>query len=159
MRIKKAVSFAAFLLLVFLIEWIGHKMTFPSVQTWYTTLQKPLFTPPSWLFGPVWTLLYASIAIGGWLIWIKVPPTKQKKRALFVYTGQLIANLLWSYCFFFLQNPFLGLLDIGLLLILIGATIVLFWRLYPPAGWILVPYFLWTLYASFLNIFIWKLNS
>jgi tryptophan-rich sensory protein len=159
MRWSRWLVLLGFLLLVFLIEWGGHKLTFSSVQSWYLTLEKPLWTPPSWLFGPVWTVLYLSIAVSGWLVWEQAKPSEMRRRSFFVYGGQLLANLLWSYFFFFLRSPMMGLLDILLLLGLVGWNITLFMRLYKPAGLLLIPYFCWTLYAATLNLAIWVLNS
>ena len=129
-----------------------------SVSQWYVTLQKPDWTPPSWVFGPVWTVLYLMIAISGWLIWMRKNPLQKKRVALVLYGAQLLCNLLWSYFFFSLQNPGLALLNICALLILIGLNIASFKKLYRPAAILLIPYFLWTLYAAALNAAIWSLN-
>lgn len=150
-------SLCFFLVLCLLIEVLGGKLTDTSVATWYYTLQKPIWNPPNWLFGLVWTLLYICIAISGWLIFIK-PPSKKRIKALFIYAAQLLFNLLWSFLFFFLQSPLLGLLDIALLLIFIFMTIGAFWSLSRLAAYLLIPYFAWTLYAATLNGAIWILN-
>lgn len=143
-----------FLVLVFLVEYAGHILTFQSVGSWYLTLKKPNWTPPSWVFGPVWTFLFATIGVSGWLAFVS-----SKKRVYFVIYGmQLFFNLLWSYCFFFLQNPFLAMLDIFVLLILIFLNIVTFAKINKAAGLLLIPYFVWTCYASILNVAIWHLN-
>ena len=147
-----------FLLFVFLIEYGGHKLTFTSVKDWYLTLEKPGWTPPSWVFGSVWTILYITIAISGWLVWIKTHPSPDRRLALLVYGFQLIANLFWSYFFFYLNSPMLGLIDISILIVLIAMNIAIFTKLYKLAGLLLVPYFVWTLYALFLNFCIWRLN-
>lgn len=158
MRINRWLVLAGFFFLVFLIEWGGQKMTFVSVGDWYLTLKKPSWTPPSWLFGPVWTILYLSIAVSGWLIWMKIKPCERRRHSFFVYGLQLVANLAWSYFFFFLKSPFMGLIDISILMCLIVINIALFAKLYKPAGLLLIPYFLWTLYALSLNWAIWMLN-
>ncbi len=158
MRLNRWLSLIAFLSLVLLIEWVSHKMTFSSVTDWYLTLKKPTWTPPATVFGPVWTILYLSIGIGGWLVWMKAKPCKAKRLAFCVYGAQLIANVLWSYFFFFLRSPLISLVDIFILITLIGVNIGLFIKLYRPAGLLLVPYFLWSLYAACLNWAIWELN-
>jgi benzodiazapine receptor len=158
MNRKTLPSLLGFLILVFSIQWIGFLLTEPSVRGWYPTLIKPDWTPPSWVFGPVWTLLYFSIALAGWLIWNQAENGPLKTKALFFYGLQLLSNLIWSYFFFYLHNPGLGLLDIALLVGLIGINIGQFLKLYPPAGFLLLPYFLWTLFAFALNVAIWNLN-
>lgn len=159
MSLNRRLALIGFLLLVFLIEYGGHKLTFTSVKDWYLILEKPRWTPPSWIFGPVWTILYITIAISGWLVWIRARPSPDRRLAFLIYGAQLTTNLLWSYFFFYLKSPFLGLIDISILIFLIAMNIALFTKLYKPAGLLLVPYFIWTLYALFLNFGIWRLNS
>jgi tryptophan-rich sensory protein len=146
-----------FLLMNVFIQIIGAFLTNSSVSTWYPTLEKASWNPPGWIFGPVWTLLYLLIAIAGWLIYL-CPPSQMRTKALAVYWAQLVVNGFWSYLFFYLQSPFLGLFDVLMLLALIGWALYLFWPLSKPAFWIFVSYFLWVLYASMLNGAIWILN-
>ncbi len=155
---RKLLSLLGFLLLVFLIQWCGYKFTFTSVTDWYPTLHKPAWNPPAWVFGPVWTMLYLTIAVSGWFVFIKGRSCRQKKIAFVVYGFQLMANLLWSYLFFFLKNPGLALIDVWVLVFLIAINIAAFVKLYLPAAILLIPYFIWTLYAAFLNTAIWSLN-
>lgn len=147
-----------FLSLVFSIEWIGGILTAHSVGSWYLTLQKPVWNPPSWVFGPVWTILYATIGISGWLVFRKKKSAKKSQRAFIIYGLQLLSNLLWSYFFFFLKNPFLALLDIFALILLICLNIAAFTKITRPGGLLLLPYLIWTLYAATLNFAIWSLN-
>ncbi len=156
--LKKLRSLSLFILLVFFIEWTGYKLTITSVNDWYLLLQKPSWNPPGWLFGPVWTILYIMIAVSGWLVLIKAKPSQQKQHAFIVYTLQLVCNLAWSYFFFFLKNPGFALVDVVGLLVLIGINIKMFTHLYRPAAILLIPYFIWTLFATILNGFIWTLN-
>jgi translocator protein len=146
-----------FLAINFLIQIIGGAFTYSSVSTWYPTLLKASWSPPGWIFGPVWTLLYILIAIAGWLIYLK-PPSKMRSKALSIYWTQLGINGLWSFLFFYLQSPLLGLLDILILLALIGWQLNLLRRLCPMGFLIFIPYFFWTLYAATLNGAIWILN-
>ena len=130
--------------------------SFPPGE-WYAGLEKPFFNPPSWLFGPVWTVLYLTIAVSGWLVW------RQKgfggaRRAFAVYFVQLFLNALWSWLFFGLHFMGLAFVEILLLWGSILATIVLFQRHHRFAGWLLVPYLLWVSFASVLNGTLWWLN-
>lgn len=157
MRRSKWWYLSLFLLLNVVIQIVGAAFTQSSVTTWYPTLEKASWNPPGWVFGPVWTLLYCLIAIGGWLIYLK-PPSRARKKALVIYWMQLGVNGIWSYLFFYLKSPILGLVDIFILVILIGWALFIFRRLSYYAFLIFVVYFLWTLYAATLNSAIWLLN-
>lgn len=154
---KKWSSLFFFLFLCFSIELIGGWFTSSSVLSWYPTLKKASFNPPAWVFGPVWTLLYLMIALSGWLIFLQ-QKSSLRSRALTIYGIQLFLNFLWSYFFFFLRSPFLGLVDITLLLIFLIWTVISFWPLSRKASLLLIPYLLWTAYASILNLFLFTLN-
>lgn len=158
MKRSKALSLALFLLLVLFIEWVGYGFTITSVNDWYPVLQKPEWNPPSWVFGPIWTILYVTIAISGWLIFIQIRPCKQKSYALGIYAMQLFCNLCWPFFFFYLKNPALAFVDLLFLVLLIGMNIKAFSKLYRLAAILLIPYFLWSLYAAVLNAAIWSLN-
>lgn len=136
---------------------IGSVFTAASVKSWYLTLVKPSWNPPSWLFGPVWTSLYALMGLSAYLIWQE----KNKaglKLALGIYVLQLILNIIWSGLFFGLKNPGLAFAEIIVLLVFIIVTLVLFWRINRFAGMLLIPYLAWVLFASYLNYTIWRLN-
>lgn len=154
---SKWLSLVVFFFICICVEFLGGWWTASSVLTWYPNLIKPSFNPPSWLFGPVWTILYFMIAIAGWLIYIQ-PESKNRTRGLWIYSIQLILNLLWSYFFFFLHSPLLGLIDISFLFLSILGTIFTFYPLSKPAAWLLVPYFLWTGFALILNTTLFLLN-
>jgi tryptophan-rich sensory protein len=129
---------------------------------WYAHLDKPPWTPPDWLFAPVWTVLYFMIAVSGWLVWEAgraggVGP-ETGVLALVVFLLQLVLNGLWSVLFFGLQRPGFAFADILLLLAAILATITLFFPLHPVAAWLLVPYFLWVAFAAGLNYSVWQRN-
>jgi benzodiazapine receptor len=155
---KKTGSLICFFALVIFIECLGHFFTFSSVGTWYQTLQRPAWNPPAWIFAPVWTILYLSIAVSGWLVFIKAKSSAIKRVGFQIYGLQLLFNLLWSFLFFFLKSPDLAFLDILLLLLFISLTISNFWKIYRPAAFLLIPYLVWTLYAAALNLAIWSLN-
>jgi translocator protein len=120
----------------------------------YETLKQPPWAPPSWLFGPVWTILYAMIAVAGWLIWRRTGWTK----ALTVYAAQLILNAIWTPIFFGAGRYGLALIDIVLLWLLIGATAWLFRPVSRLAAGLLLPYWAWVTFATALNAFIWHAN-
>lgn len=130
---------------------IGGLATASSVSTWYSTLQKPSFTPPDWVFAPVWTLLYALMGVAAYLVWRIGWRQRRVKVAIAAFIVQLALNLLWSILFFALRSPGIAMIDILLLLIAIVVTGVLFYRLRPLAGWLMAPYVLWVAYASMLN--------
>lgn len=152
------ISFIVFIILCFIVEIIGSFWTKETVSTWYPTLTKPSWTPPNWVFGPVWSSLYIMIAIAGWLIY-KAPHSHKRSTALILYGSQLALNFIWSFLFFSLRSPILGLIDIILLLLFISLTIIKTWRVRPLASILLIPYLIWVMYATSLNIGIWLLNK
>jgi|SRR3972149_363324 len=127
--------------------------------TWYNSLNKPFFNPPSWVFGPAWTILYSLIAISAYLIWRKGFKKKQVKEALKVFTVQLVLNLSWSPIFFGARNSFLALIVIVLMLIYIVKTIKVFAKIDKTASHLLYPYIAWVSFATILNFSIWILNK
>ena len=137
---------------------IGGIFTSQSVKTWYQTINKPDFTPPSWIFGPVWVLLYLLMGIALFLIWDLKIKTHGRGMALILFFVQLGLNTLWSFLFFYLHNPLLGLIGIIILLFFIVLTTWAFFRLNPWAGYLMIPYLLWVSFATVLNYSIWTLN-
>ncbi|MFP4401269.1 MAG: TspO/MBR family protein [Candidatus Woesearchaeota archaeon] len=133
---------------------IGSIFTAPSIDTWYKTLEKPFFTPPNWLFAPVWILLFFLMGISLYLI------LKEKKNefALRFFFIQLGLNTLWSILFFGLQSPVIAFVDIILLWTFILLTIISSYKINRWAAFILIPYILWVSFASALNIAIAFLN-
>lgn len=125
--------------------------------TVYGALDRPAWAPPAWLFGPVWTALYATIGIAAWLVW-RHPDRDRVRTALIWWSVQLALNLAWSPLFFAARQYGLALLDILLLLAALSTTVVRFRRLSLPAALLLVPYLLWVAFASALNASIWHLN-
>jgi len=137
---------------------IGSLATTPNIPTWYAALEKPFFTPPSWLFAPAWITLYLLMAIAAFLVWRQGFAQEGVKCALTVFLVQLVLNSLWSVVFFGLQSPLYGMVVIIALWIAILLTIIKFFRLSTAAGWLMIPYILWVSFASALNISIWVLN-
>ncbi len=151
-----------FLILCFSVEIVGGWLTQASVKTWYTTLQKPAWNPPDWIFGPVWTVLYGLMAVSIWLIWLeqqKDDGSKDFSVAYFLFGLQLALNCLWSGLFFWKQNPTLALVDIILLWAVLLLTIFEFKKYSVNAAMLLIPYFLWITYAVTLNAAIWAYNQ
>lgn len=137
---------------------IGSVFTVSSIPTWYATLAKPALNPPSWMFGPVWTLLYFLMGIAAFLVWDKGFERKDVRRALSVFGIQLFLNALWSIVFFGLQNPLWAFVNIALMWIAIIGTMVLFYKISKPAFWLLIPYIAWVSFAAYLNLAIFILN-
>lgn len=125
---------------------------------WYRDLQKPWFNPPDAVFGPVWTALYAMMAIAVWLVWRRRTQANVN-RALVAFGVQLALNAAWSWLFFRRHEIGWALIDITLLWIAILLTTVLFWRLTRTAGVLLIPYLVWVSFAALLNVSFWQLNS
>jgi benzodiazapine receptor len=138
--------------------FIGSIFTTPSIPTWYAFLKKPSFTPPNWLFGPVWITLYILMGISAFLVWKKGLGTEGVKLALCIFIVQLIFNALWSIVFFGQQSIFGGIIIIIILWILILLSIIFFLKISIVAGVLLIPYLFWVSFASLLNISIYKLN-
>ncbi len=129
-----------------------------SVTTWFTTLNKPFFNPPSWLFGPVWTLLYALMGVALWFVWSAPETHPQRKNGLIIFAIQLALNFLWSFLFFGMRNPLFALIDICFMLITITLTIIIFRKINPKTTFLLAPYLAWVSFATLLNASIWWLN-
>jgi benzodiazapine receptor len=141
-----------------LAGFIGSIFTRPSISTWYAELQKPRFTPPDWIFGPVWISLYILMGIAVFLVWRRGFHHQVLKRALAVFGVQLVLNALWSFLFFRLRSPLAGLIGVLVLGIAIILTVRSFLAVSRMAGLLLIPYFLWVSFATGLNLSIWWLN-
>lgn len=137
---------------------IGSLFTFSAIPTWYAGLAKPALNPPSWLFGPVWTTLYALMGIAAFLIWKNGWEKKDVKAALGIFGLQLVLNAVWSIIFFGLKSPGWAFLEIILLWLAIAWAIVLFYKISRAAAYLLLPYILWVSFAAYLNYSIWALN-
>jgi tryptophan-rich sensory protein len=131
--------------------------TYPNLE-WFKTLKKPGFAPPGSLFGPVWTTLYLLMGVAHYLVTTQDAEPEAKRAAQILYGLQLGLNALWSFLFFGRRNPFAAFIEILLLWTAIVMTIVAFARISRPAALLLVPYLLWTTFATVLNGAIWRLN-
>lgn len=142
----------------FLAAAVGSVFTIGAIDTWYVTLDKPFFSPPNWVFGPVWTLLYLLMGISLYLVWITKTEKRQKKLGITFFFIQLGLNALWSIIFFGLKSPSVAFVGIILLWLAIFLTIKNFLQLSKAAGWLLVPYLAWVSFATILNLSIVLLN-
>jgi len=138
---------------------IGALFTSQSVDGWYVMLQKPIFTPPNWVFGPVWTTLYIMMGVAFYIVWDKHCPGKQKTLAYFLFAVQLLINIGWSAVFFGLHSTNGAMLVIIGLWAAIAATIQQFRKISTIAAWLLLPYLLWVSFAGLLNYAFWHLNK
>jgi benzodiazapine receptor len=158
------VVLAVFLLISAAVALFGALTTISTVDGWYADAQKVAWSPPNWLFGPVWTTLYAAMAVAAWLVW--------RRRhffyvgsALTLYVGQLFLNSVWTPVFFGGYEIiggaalWIGLAVIVVLDICVAATIVAFWQISRPAAILLMPYLAWILYATTLNLGLAILNT
>jgi benzodiazapine receptor len=134
---------------------LGAMFTASSVGDWYVALRKPSWNPPAWIFGPVWTVLYLTMAIAAWLVWRRAGAG----GALTLFGVQLILNVMWSWLFFGLRSPGLAFAGIVALWGALAWTIAAFRRTAPPAAALMMPYFSWVTFAAALNLAIWRLNT
>jgi translocator protein len=154
---RSKVALVGFLAATYLVAIVSTVFTAPAIATWYATLAKPGFNPPNQLFGPVWTLLYTLMAIAAWRVW-KRPACALRTRAIGLFRLQLVLNFAWSIIFFHQHQLGLAFGEILLLWLAILLTMLFFFRLARPAGWMMVPYLAWVSFASVLNFAIWRLN-
>lgn len=141
-----------------LVGILGTLFTISAIPSWYSTLNKPFFAPPNWIFGPVWTLLYLLMGLAFYLIWKQGWQKKKVKTAGMFFLAQLALNFIWSPVFFGMKAPLLGLIVIVAMWVLILKTIIMFYRLSKMAAYLLVPYLLWVSFATLLNAFIVIMN-
>src|SRR5579862_5761728 len=152
------IALVMFFGICFAVGASGSVFTASSAKTWYPGLLKPPGTPPPWVFGPVWSILYLLMAAAAWLVWRK-RIHEDVSLALALFVAQLILNGLWSVIFFGLRKPGAALAEIIVLLATIAMTVMRFAELSPLAFWLMMPYGAWVSYASYLNFGIWRLNQ
>jgi len=150
---KRTLTTTIFIVATVGIGWLIGSTNLPG--SWYASLQKPSFNPPSWVFGPVWTVLYVMIAMAGARTWLR---EDNLALAMIFWIGQMVLNYCWSPVVFSLQNLALGLaVIIGMLIFIVG-FIVVSWRGDRVASWLFMPYAAWAAFASTLNFALWRLN-
>ena len=155
---SKNIKLIISLLIPLAIGGIAGFFSSGAIKGWYTQIVKPVFNPPNWIFGPMWTLLYILMGIACYLIWVSNADKKTKTTALGIYAIQLLLNFMWSFLFFYFHNPAFALIDIVLMIVAISATIYYFSKISKNAAWLLFPYLLWVMFATALNFEIWRLN-
>lgn len=141
-----------------LVGIVGALLTVTGEGSWYQALAKPAFQPPNWLFGPMWTLLYALMGLAAFRVWREGTDRRDVRVALGLFVAQLVLNGIWTPIFFGAQSIVGGAVVIVALLVVLAFTIRAFFRVSRTAGWLLVPYLLWVGYATALNLSIWWLN-
>ena len=150
--------FAICIIIPLAIGALGSMLTVESVRTWYLTINKPSFNPPNQIFAPVWTTIFILMGISSYLVWKQRKLTANYNLAVGVYILQLILNLGWSFLFFYQQQIGFALAEIFVLLAIIIANAIIFYKINKVAGWLFVPYILWVSFASYLNYSIYILN-
>lgn len=153
---KQVLGLAIWLILTFAAAAIGSAASVES-GAFYGQLARPFWAPPAWLFGPAWTILYILMAISSWLVW-RTGGFGSNRTALSLFVVQLAVNALWTWIFFVWRQGALAFAEILVLWVLILWTTLVFWRVLPLAGALLLPYLAWVTYASALSFTIWRLN-
>ncbi len=157
-RARSVLVLLGLLAVVFAVAGLGGLATSHGVGDWYPALNKPAWTPPSWLFGPVWTLLYAFMALVAWRVWRLPASAAERAPLLRRWWTQLVLNGAWSWAFFHFRSPAAGLAVIGPLLLVIGSMQPRLARADRPSALLWTPYVLWVAFASCLNLAIWNRN-
>jgi benzodiazapine receptor len=153
-RTRDVFGLTAFVILCFGVSTLGGRAAVTALAEWYPALRKPAWTPPGWVFGPVWTLLYPMMAVAGWLAWRE----GRSRIAPLLFLLQLALNAAWPWLFFGQHRLDLAFYDIALLCLAILATVVAFWRVSPGASLMLLPYLAWVSFSCVLTRAIWRLN-
>lgn len=154
MKIKNWKKLVVAIVVVQVAGGIGAIATTSKIEGWYGQINKPWFNPPNWIFGPVWTVLFLLMGVALYLVW-----EKKAKRAMVIFWGQLLLNILWSFIFFGWEKPGLATVEIVILWAAIVATIVSFRKISKTAAGLLVPYLLWVSFAAVLNLSVYQLNK
>ena len=157
MNPKKLFKLFALIVLCQIIGASGSLFTIPNIPTWYAFINKPFFSPPNWLFAPVWTIIFLLMGVSLFLV-LETKKSDQKNLAIVLFTIQFFFNVLWSFLFFGLRSPLLGLIGIIILWFSIVATILGFYKVSKKSAYLLLPYILWVSFATILNLAILLMN-
>ena len=157
MKKSDILSLAICIALPLIIGSISGLATSGNITTWYAALNKPVFNPPNWIFGPVWTGLYLLMGISLFLVW-RSPSGDARNYAIAIFCIQIVLNFAWSFIFFQFRQTGWAFFEIILIWLSIIAMIVIFYRISKTAALIQVPYLLWVSFATILNGSIWRLN-
>ena len=151
------ISLICWIGICFAVAGVSGSWTASEVPGWYRTLARPAIAPPNWVFGPVWTLLYAMMAVAAWQVW-EAAPSSLRTCGLILFSVQLALNFAWSLIFFRQHALGAALAEVMVLWAFIGATTLVFGRVSPAAAWLMAPYWAWVTFASVLNAAFWRLN-
>jgi benzodiazapine receptor len=157
-KVRSSIELILFIVLCETAGLVGSIFTTPAIPKWYAGLRKPSLAPPNWVFAPVWTTLYALMGISLFVIWRRRSGAGLRRTAISTFILQLGLNALWSYLFFGLRSPLMGVIGITFLWLAIVATIVFFSRISKFASLLLLPYLAWVSFAGYLNYLIFTLN-
>lgn len=154
---RVVIALGGFLALSYGVAALGGVATSSSVNTWYTEIDKPSWTPPGSVIGTVWSVLYFLMAVAAWLVYLR-GGLRGNAKPLGLWVVQLALNLAWSILFFWLRSPGAALVDLVLLWISIAATTVAFAGVRKSAMLLMIPYLAWVTFAGFLNATVWLMN-
>ena len=157
-RIREVPMLIGSILIPLLVGYLGAIVTLSQISTWYSTLSKPWWSPPNWLFGPIWTTLYVLMGIALFLVWREGIHRRDVRFAILIFAVQLVLSLLWSVVFFSFHALFGSFIIVMLLWLAILANIIAFLIISKWAGFLLVPYIIWVSIASYLNYSVYILN-
>ena len=157
-KLHQFVIFASAILFCQLAGLIGSVFNLTAIDSWYAALEKPAFSPPNWIFGPVWVFLFLLMGVSLYLVLSRRKTTRDSRAGLLAFGVQWVLNVLWSFFFFTLENPLWAFVEIILLLISILVTVYYFEKINKTAAYLLIPYVLWVAFAAGLNFSIVVLN-
>ena len=152
---KNILSLTIFIVLAFAASAWGGLITSFYKEPWYSTIIKPSFNPPDWIFGPVWITLYIAMSVAFWLIWIN---PKKTEKIIYIYFVHLLINGSWSLFFFGLHLILVSLIIIGVIIFLVVWLIKLYYPINKLSSFLMIPYLMWLSYAFILNFYIFTLN-
>ncbi len=155
---NRVLQLLAAILVCYAAGALGSFFTVPAVSSWYQDLEKPFFSPPNWVFGPVWAVLYTMMGISLFIVWTKQTKNQKARLGILLFLIQLFLNAAWSIIFFGFRSPLAAFCEIVLLWTFIGLTFSAFQNVSKPAAWLLAPYLLWVSFAAVLNLSIFWLN-
>jgi len=157
--VRNLSALIAFIVLCELAGVIGSIFTIRAIPNWYSVLRKPWFTPPNWLFGPIWLILYFLMGLSLYLVFESKRNRAKEKPVFWAFGFQLVLNALWSVLFFGMHYLFYSFVEIVVLWISIAVTTLLFFRVSKAAAYLLLPYILWVTIAASLNYYVFILNA
>jgi len=155
-RGRSLVAFCGWLLLCYAFAALGA-LASVNAQTFYGEIARPSWSPPGWVFGPVWSVLFTAMAFAAWLAW-RTPPGTARTRALWLFVAQLGFNALWSWLFFGWHRGGWALAELLVMWASIAATLLAFRGIQRTAAWLMAPYLAWVSFAGYLNFVLWRMN-